>query len=557
MIQLTAPPPVGAVDVLRRSAALFALGVVVVAGLSWLPLTKYEQGRTEIIAAQERGAVRLAEQLIRRDYFEVGGDLRLVAQSPDLTDYLDQPDAARLRRVQQLFLLLSATYGRYDQIRYLDATGQEVIRVNYTEGQALVVPGPQLQNKADRPYFQEAMKLRRGEIHASPMDLNVEHQAIERPWKPVIRLATPVFDSRGAKQGVVVLNFLADRMRETLDQAIPSAAGQLFMVLNEDGYWLIHPDRTKEFGFMFHDAGRRFQNDYPAEWRAISAQAEGVLRTEHGLFVHAVIAPLRTGVRQEGHLVQEGASGGRMYLIVHVPGSALAAGSVFKRPLTAALLVVVLLALAALALASSYVRLTNQQRLAQEHYGREKMEALAHTDDLTGIANRRYFTLLAEREVERAVRSHRPLSLLVLDIDHFKHINDRYGHAVGDLALQAFRRACEQVLRRTDIFGRIGGEEFAILMPETDLHTALAVSERLREAVAHISVEAPDGVVVSFTVSIGVSEIDGGRRLDELLAKADAALYRAKQAGRNRVVSDAEPAAGSGMEGRRLDQELS
>ena len=146
------------------------------------------------------------------------------------------------------------------------------------------------------------------------------------------------------------------------------------MVLNEDGYWLIHPDRTKEFGFMFHDAGRRFQNDYPEEWHAISAQAEGVLRTEQGLFVHAVITPLRTGVHRNDRVGNGGVAGGRMYLIVHVPASALAAGSVFKRPLTAGLLVAVLLALAALALASSHIRLTNRQRLAQEHYVREQID---------------------------------------------------------------------------------------------------------------------------------------------------------------------------------------
>lgn len=540
---LTAPPRLQGLDVIRRGMLRFALAAATALAVSWAIVAKYEQGRIELITTQERGYLHLAEQLIQRDFFEITGDLKFVAESPLLKHFLSQPTPENLKRIQQTFQLMSLEYGRYDQIRYLDRTGREVIRVNYNNGQPAVVPPRSLQNKAHRPYFQQALNLPPGEIHVSPMDLNIENQAVELPLKPMIRVAAPVFDERGDRRGVVVLNFLARKIEEGLRQGIPAGGGQAFMILNEQGYWLSHPDKAKEFGFMFDDPARRFEIEFPQEWQALAGQRDGVLQTRRGLFVHALIDPLRLSVQQGGAQARAMPGTGRLYLIVHVPADRLTADSLFKRPVMAGLLAFVLVVLAALSLASSYIRLSNRQRLAQEKFISQKMEELAHTDELTGIANRRHFTLLAEREVDRAERTGQPLALLMLDIDHFKDINDRHGHALGDQALKAFCRACEQVLRKTDVFGRVGGEEFAILMPGTDLATALAVAERLREAVARAAVRSADGQEVRFTVSIGASEVNGrGRHLDELLSQADAALYQAKQGGRNQVVAGPGPA---------------
>jgi len=539
-----APPRINGIDILRKGVVLFALAALIVLAIGWAVVAKYEQGRLEVISTQEQGYLRLAEQLIQRDYFEITGDLEFVAESPLLKHFLSQPTPDNLRRIQQTFLLMSMEYGRYDQIRYIDTTGHEIIRVNYNDGQATVVPGRGLQDKADRPYFKQAVRLRRGEIYVSPMDLNIENKVIEKPYKPMVRVAAPVFDEQGANRGVVVLNFLARKIQESLTQGLPANTRHIPMVLNEQGYWLSHPDKAKEFGFMFQDRGQTFENDFPQEWQAILTRLNGVLQTPRGLFVYALVNPLSLRLQQDASPIATPPTAGRMFLIMHVPAESLLADSLFHRPVTAALLVFVLLVLAALAMASSYIAVSNAQRLEHEHYISQKMEVQAHTDELTGIANRRYFTLLAEREVDRAARTRQPLSLLMLDIDLFKQINDRHGHAMGDQALQAFCRACEGVLRKTDVFGRIGGEEFAILMPDTNLETALAVAERVRDGVAQASVRGPDGTSLSFTVSIGVSSLDGGaQKLDELLRKADAALYRAKQAGRDRVVAESLPSA--------------
>lgn len=166
----------------------------------------------------------------------------------------------------------------------------------------------------------------------------------------------------------------------------------------------------------------------------------------------------------------------------------------------------------------------------------DTLRRLSLTDSLTGVSNRRHFIETAEREVERVQRYHRPLSMLMLDIDHFKRVNDTYGHHVGDEALKVFTAICQRTLRRNDLLGRMGGEEFAILLPETDAAGARRLAERIRHLVMHASVPA-EGDVVRFTVSIGIASCRGGEHtVDTLLSCADEALYQAKHAGRNRVV---------------------
>lgn len=166
-----------------------------------------------------------------------------------------------------------------------------------------------------------------------------------------------------------------------------------------------------------------------------------------------------------------------------------------------------------------------------------ELEELASRDPLTGVSNRRHFDRLAALELDHARRMGRAFSLLVLDIDHFKRINDSHGHAAGDLALKAFANVCRDTLREPDILGRVGGEEFAVALPNTGIDGALVIAERLRAAVEALSVTLPDGTKVGFTVSIGLVSSGPGPAANagELMQRADEALYVSKRGGRNRV----------------------
>lgn len=163
---------------------------------------------------------------------------------------------------------------------------------------------------------------------------------------------------------------------------------------------------------------------------------------------------------------------------------------------------------------------------------RDRIEHYASIDSLTGMMNRISFWRVLEREIRRVERYHHPLAMIMLDIDHFKTINDAWGQGVGDGILKTMALEIKKKIREIDFFARIGGEEFLILAPETDRERAVILAEKIRETVAAIPFEAGGPV----TVSLGVVQFCAGDRADLLLKKVDQALTQAKASGRNRVV---------------------
>ena len=163
-----------------------------------------------------------------------------------------------------------------------------------------------------------------------------------------------------------------------------------------------------------------------------------------------------------------------------------------------------------------------------------KVEQLATTDELTGAYNRRQFATMATARVDLAQRTQRPLVAMMVDIDHFKRVNDTYGHATGDEVIRAVVQALRANVRKPDVFGRYGGEEFAVVQNEM-YGNPLELGERLRAAVENVIVSGPNGPIRP-TVSVGVAELGPDDGLESLLGRADQALYRAKESGRNRVV---------------------
>jgi diguanylate cyclase (GGDEF)-like protein len=165
------------------------------------------------------------------------------------------------------------------------------------------------------------------------------------------------------------------------------------------------------------------------------------------------------------------------------------------------------------------------------------VQRLAVTDPLTGLYNRRGFFALAHREIERARRFKRELSAVLLDIDHFKNVNDTYKHATGDVVLRVLAEVCKRETREIDIIGRYGGEEIVLLLPETSLESAYVVAEHLRKAVAATKIPI-GGETISVTISLGIADsVHGEPDLDTLIDRADAAMYNSKQSGRNCVRS--------------------
>jgi diguanylate cyclase (GGDEF)-like protein len=197
-------------------------------------------------------------------------------------------------------------------------------------------------------------------------------------------------------------------------------------------------------------------------------------------------------------------------------------------------------ATAVLAIIAWRLRRANR-RLRAELRERRTVEAdlqqRSATDVVTGVLNRGGFMDVLGRECIRAARGGHPLSVVMLDFDNFKGINDTYGHPFGDRTLIAVARACRDAVREPDFVGRLGGDEFAVGMPQTDGEGARQSAERIRAAVSNVSMPLPGGGALSITTSVGLAVLQNTDTLQSLLARCDRAVYEAKRRGRNRVAA--------------------
>lgn len=647
---------------LLKRFALVYLPIVIVLSIGLLSGVRFdEQRRMERIEVRENSRIEIAKGIVTQDLSVVDSNLRFIANLRLLQWYLDSGNPAQHEELAGFFLSLARESRLYDQVRYLDVSGQEVIRINYNDGKPAIVPREQLQNKAGRYYFDDTIKLNRGEIFVSPLDLNIEQDRLEIPHKPMIRFGTPVFDSAGRKKGVILLNYLGNDLLQHFREAMQGGDPHSGMLLNRDGYWLSGAKREDEWGFMLGKKELTFGHDFAEEWHTISARERGTLLTDRGLFVYATVYPLLSGHQSStgsplaNSPSQQEVTAHEYYwkIVSFVPHAVLSGTAFYSQTSGRILFVFVYLLLALAAWIIALVTLSRRQaksklRLFRDlveqssdgisivdpvtgrfldvnealchdlGYAREELlqrsvmdiqsnirdEAAwqAHTqtlraqgkaliefeslrkdgsrfpsevslryvvvanhayilanvrditeskkmedelkrqariDVLTGLNNRRHFFELAEQELARAKRLGEQVSVLMLDVDHFKLFNDTYGHHVGDRVLQKLSEVCVHTLREIDIPGRLGGEEFAILLPETKGEQALEVAERLRLASAGAAVPLEQGDSIHFTVSIGVAcFVATDARVDDMLRRADAALYAAKNAGRNRVCSE-------------------
>ena len=282
---------------LRQFALIYLPAAAILTIAIVLSLRLDAQDRIDRAKVREAARIEIAKSLVTHDFSSVTSDLRLLAATPALRHYLDGGNAGRTEDLSRLFLEMARAKGCYDQVRYLDASGREIVRINFNAGSPFIVPRDQLQDKSKRYFFRDSIKLERNEVFVSPLDLNIEHDQLEIPYKPMIRFGTPVFDSAGHKRGIILLNYFGEELLAHFRDAMRGGDPRSGMLLNRDGYWLSSAKREDEWGFMLGKPERKFGQDHAAEWSAISANDSGALQTEKGLYVYATVYPLETGQR--------------------------------------------------------------------------------------------------------------------------------------------------------------------------------------------------------------------------------------------------------------------
>lgn len=261
--------------------------------------------------------VNIQKEIIAADFRTVFSDLMVLVAHHDLQVLIERGDIESRNALSQEFLVYCDKKGLYDQIRFLDEEGMEIVRVNYNGGEPYIVPADKLQLKTHRYYFKESFIRERDEVYISPFDLNMEKGGIERPLKPMIRFGTPVFNGKSKKRGVLILNYLGNKLLNNFEKFIANVSGQVYL-LNSDGYWLKGPEAGKEWGFMYKEGKSwTFGSSYPDVWKKISEKESGQLYTAEGMFTFATVK-LPTEM-QLSKLEPEGPLEPNWKIVSHIP----------------------------------------------------------------------------------------------------------------------------------------------------------------------------------------------------------------------------------------------
>jgi diguanylate cyclase (GGDEF)-like protein/PAS domain S-box-containing protein len=270
-----------------------ALAIIVIAVYSY---TAEKEREFAVKLSNEHAILKIGESSIEEELKRVKNDLHYMSQYHDFKDYITAELSENLEHLSHDFTLMMQNRGVYDQFRWIDESGMEKFRVNFNSGTPAVTPSQQLQNKRDRYYFSETMQLEKGETYFSALDLNIDKQKIEIPYKPSIRAATPITDINGNKKGIFVINYLANNLIQKFTEVTGLSEGNV-MLLNGEGYWLKGLTHSDEWGFMFNRDDLSLSHRFPSAWQRMSHMQEGEFVDENGLWIFTTVNIL--GINKE------------------------------------------------------------------------------------------------------------------------------------------------------------------------------------------------------------------------------------------------------------------
>lgn len=601
------------------------------------------------ISTHEAMIIIMGKGSIERGLDSLKSDLGYLSKHTDFKTFLNTHSNAHISHIADNYRLFMQQRGVYDQLRWIDENGMEKIRVDFNKGSPSAVSFEKLQYKGNRYYFNEAIKLPVGSIYFSPFDLNIENNKIEIPYKPMIRIATPVEDIHGHKRGIFIINYLGMELirRFSLNTATSNGTG---MILNNAGYWLKGSKPEDEWGFMHKRDDLTMAVRYPSVWKRIQKEEHGQFQDKNGLWTFETVYPLKDTLHknQNSKTAEDGMRTDGYYwkVVSLVPSQKLSKNSdeVMATLLIIETLFLILTGIGSVIILHYRRKDQNYQKeimklsavmeqiddivyitdksgninyvneaftrhtgyLKEEVIGKssnlfksglhdqtfyealwrtikrgdvyrhivinkkkngdlyyedktitpvkdtvnaimgfvstgkdvtketllhQEIERLAAMDKLTGIYNRHKLEEIYAIEAERSRRFLHPLGLIMIDIDHFKSVNDTFGHEIGDDVIKNLVSIVQANIRKIDVFARWGGEEFLVLCPNTDFDNIQILAEKLRSAVEN-AVFAKVGHV---TISLGISTLKGDDTFSDLFKRADERLYYAKEHGRNQV----------------------
>ncbi len=495
------------------------------------------------IASQQKALVEAEEELIaveqrvlQKDFERVISDILI---SKDIVErYLeDEINTSDLATIEKQFASIAQNKKIYDQMRYIDEFGQEIVRVDMEDGRAVVVEANDLQNKISRYYVVDAMAVKRGQIYISRLDLNIEHGIVEQPPKPMLRIATPVYDNEGNQRGIVINNYYAQEMIDDVKSMESSHKDRIYLI-NQAGYYINNRfAMDSEFAFMYNNKkDEGFFSDYPQIWKSIINAKQKQIKTADNMFFARVVIPFDNedtshfSIPLENIILGEG----NLWLVSQVSRSnhhqffEISFGHKVLHIISEQWLLFLLTGIVSLNLGLLFYRLS---RVGQ------KIIFNAERDQLTKVLNRRAGMETAKRLLEQSKAVGNDVCLTFIDINGLKTVNDNLGHKAGDALISSFSGIMSSIIRTNDVFFRYGGDEFLLFQANMNVEQSRQFWQRIIEIIARInsSSEYEFNISVSHGISIIRAEEDDFS-LQQHIEIADQNMYTEKEAIKKEVV---------------------
>jgi len=480
----------------------------------------------EKIKLNELNFLTLQKKLIKNNFENIVSDLLFLSRQNELLSLLTNNSLAQKKKISKEYLEFSIHKGKYDQVRFIDSTGMENVRVNYNNGSPQIVHHRDLQSKKNRYYFKETITLNEKKIYISPFDLNIEKGKVEQPLKPIIRFATPVFDAKKEKKGIIVLNYLGGNLIASLRTAAKISPGNI-MLVNSDGFWLCCIKPEDEWGFILKERKTHtFPSHFYAEWNKINTNESTQIYNQNGMFSAITIYPNNLHLL---HTETPATIENKNYywkLISHIPNNIL------QSEMNDLLIQLFWLGFV-LFLVSSIPAFTIAHTIIKKELHKLELFQYAHFDFLTKLPNRMLLMDRLDQAIKNTTRYNRMAALLYIDLDGFKNINDTLGHKAGDELLIIISRRLEKCIRSSDTAARVGGDEFVIILNSLNYEeNAKQIAQKVIESISKPIIFKNHEKQVGASIGIITFSHDT-ESVDSLMKKADKAMYDAKKQGKN------------------------
>lgn len=506
-------------DMLRLPIIVVILFITALFILFYIDKKITDSKRQEIINNEQR-LIELNIDLISNDVTNIMNDLHFLEGTYNF--YLN--NKIKFNDIEETWKLFAENSRKYDQIRFLDKDGNETIRINYSNEKSYIVPKKDLQNKKDRYYFYETIKLNKNQHYISKLDLNIEHNKIEEPIKPMIRFSTKVY-YKDEFIGIIVLNYLAENILKDFKKISLNSMGEIYL-LNSSGYWIAGGKNDENWAFMYDEKKKiSFKNKFPLEWKTMN-DGEKIFSSQNGYYIWNELKT-KDGYHEnnEGTIVL---GDGNFRVVSSIDNKNknlyIFSENIFEKIYRIIRvnwflfiligLIAVMIEILAVVLKKAYLR----------------MRYIADHDGLTKVYTRRAGMERLENLLSKENRrKNHELSICFVDVNGLKQVNDVLGHEKGDELILTVANTMKKILREDDLIIRFGGDEFLIVFLEANHLIAENIWNRIVAVFEEINLTEDRKYLLSVSHGIIESKTSNETIMDEIIKTADAKMYEEKK----------------------------